>query len=380
MATRRILSTLPRFTSSFSRPTARIQWHDIYRSAQRNSFSNAAANSTRPKPSNTHWQYAWQYGQKRSYGRRPLFNQGQFQTASILFKRWAAQPTFYYQVAAISGGVAVVYIYNLETVAVSGRKRFNVISPEREKQMGQEEYQKVMQQFGNQLMASGSKEHRMVERVLQRLLPHSGLDGENWTVQVIDDPMKNAFVIPGGKVFVFRGILDVCQGEDGLAAVLGHEIAHNVAHHAAERASQSWWLMVLPLVGMFFGIDPGALGSLSQLAFQLPGSRAQELEADYIGLLMMAEACYEPQAAMGLWARMEEEEKKAGGGGGGAGQQLQFMSTHPSNHNRLEKIREWLPKAEDKRVDGGCENVRGYVGGFSQAADLEKFGMSTTWK
>ena len=79
--------------------------------------------------------------------------------------------------------------------------------------MGQQMYQETMQEFGSKILPPSSKEHQMVQRVLDRLVPHSGLEGEAWEIHVIDDPMKNAFVIPGGKVFVFRGILDVCQGE-----------------------------------------------------------------------------------------------------------------------------------------------------------------------
>ena len=78
--------------------------------------------------------------------------------------------------------------------------------------MGQQMYQQTMQEYGNRILPPYSKEHRMVQRVLDRLIPHSGLGDEAWEVHVIDDPMANAFVIPGGKVFVFKGILDVTQG------------------------------------------------------------------------------------------------------------------------------------------------------------------------
>lgn len=210
-----------------------------------------------------------------------------------------------------------------------------------------------MSQFGGKIMPAHTHEHRMVQRVLNRLIPKSGLQDEQWEVHVIDDPMKNAFVIPGGKVFVFKGILDVCQGDDGLAAVLGHEIAHNVAHHAAERMSRSFVFLPLALVASFLlGIDPGIGNFAVNIAFTLPGSRKEEAEADYIGLLMMAESCYDPKAAMGLWARMEEQEQ---------GQTPpQFLSTHPSNHNRLDKIREWLPKAESAQESSDCGVMTGF--------------------
>jgi len=118
---------------------------------------------------------------------------------------------------------------------------------------------------------------------LNRLIPHSGLPAEtnNWEVHVIKDEQKNAFVIPGGKVFVFSGILDVCQGEPGLAAVLGHEIAHNVAHHSAERMSSYVVLMPIAMVGSFL-LGIGDVGDVFtrmvvDLAFMRPGSRKQEV-------------------------------------------------------------------------------------------------------
>lgn len=213
-------------------------------------------------------------------------------------------------------------------------------------------FQQTMQQYGNQLLPAYHPKSRMVRRVLDRLIPHSGLQDEEWEVHVINDPMKNAFVIPGGKVFVFSGILDICQDDDGLAAVLGHEIAHNVAHHAAERMSKSNILLGVVMAGfLLVGIDPGIGNLLTEFAFTRPGSRSQESEADYIGLLMMAESCYRPEAAMELWARMEEEEQSA---------PPQFMSTHPSNHNRLEQIREWLPQAEAKRDGSECSSMNGF--------------------
>ncbi|KAK5118400.1 hypothetical protein LTR62_002914 [Meristemomyces frigidus] len=286
----------------------------------------------------------------RAY-RRQAFNYQNFRTAQSLFSRWAARPTFYRDVGVITAGTGGVYVYNLEAVPVSGRRRFRIIPYSVEAWQGAQMYAQVMQEYQGKLMSPSSKEHKMVERVMERLVPHSGLEGEEWEVHVINDPMKNAFVIPGGKVFVFRGILDVAQGEDGLAAVLGHEIAHNVAHHAAERMSQS--LPVFLLIGVLqaIGIDAGIGSTLLNLAFTLPGSRKQEEEADYIGLMMMSESCYDPKAAMGLWGRMEQEEK---------GAPPQFLSTHPSSHNRLEKIQGWLPRAEEKAEGSGCGRIGGY--------------------
>lgn len=256
-------------------------------------------------------------------------------------------------------------MYNLEEVPVSHRRRFNIVGPAKEAEAGKMMYQQTMQQFGNQILPDSHPKSRMVQRVLNRLIPHSGLEGEQWEVHVINDPMKNAFVIPGGKVFVFSGILDICQDDDGLAAVLGHEIAHNVAHHAAERMSKSNILLGVVMAGfLLIGVDPGIGNVLTEFAFTRPGSRSQESEADYIGLLMMSESCYRPGAAMDLWARMEEEEKNA---------PPQFMSTHPSNHNRLEKIRQWLPEAEAKRDSSECSTTMGFADEFKQTVQRARW-------
>lgn len=168
----------------------------------------------------------------------------------------------------------------IDILQVSHRRRFNIISEEYEQSSGRELYSQVMQQYGNQILSPMHPQHRMVQRVLDRLVPHSGLDEakNQWEVHVIKDPQKNAFVIPGGKVFVFSGILDVCQGEDGLAAVLGHEIAHNVAHHAAERMSSV--VAVLPvavIAGIFMGLGDILPRMAVDLAFLRPGSRNQEV-------------------------------------------------------------------------------------------------------
>ncbi|KAK5174796.1 metalloendopeptidase [Saxophila tyrrhenica] len=314
--------------STFSRTTARprLQWHTPFHRAQ-----------------------------TRAY-RRP-FNYQRFQQSRNLFQRWAARPTFYYEVGGLGGACGGYYIYNLQEVPVSGRKRFNVVSPEFEKKQGQGMYQQVLQEYGKKLMPAYTKEHRQVQRVLDRLVPNSGLEGEEWEIHVIDDPMINAFVVPGGKVFVFRGILDVCQGDDGLAAVLGHEIAHNVAHHAAERMSQFAILAPIGILAwVFAGIDPSIVQFASSLAFTLPGSRRQEEEADYIGLMMMAESCYDPEVAVGFWGRMEKANQ---------GEPPQFLSTHPSSHNRQDKIRGWLPKAADRREQSDC----GIAGAYDSASE-----------
>jgi Zn-dependent protease with chaperone function len=151
-----------------------------------------------------------------------------------LFARWAARPTFYRDVGLLTAGTGTVYVLNLEEVPVSGRRRFNVVSAQMEESLAASTVAEIQQQYGSQILADGDARVRLVRRVLQRLLPYApGVEGLQWEVTVIESPEENAFVVPGGKVFVFTGILDACRDEDSVAAVLGHEIAHVVAHHTA---------------------------------------------------------------------------------------------------------------------------------------------------
>lgn len=303
------------------------------------------------------WQGTWQTYQRRAYSQRP-FQYRRFQQTGSLLRRWAARPTFYYEIGGVGLACGGFYAYNLETVPISGRRRFNIVSYDTEASAGASMYADVMREYGNRLLPPQSREHRMVRRVLDRLIPHAGLENANWEVHVIEDrAQRNAFVIPGGKVFVFTGILDICKDDDGLAAVLGHEIAHNVAHHAAERMSQAGILLPIAILGsLLLGLDVGIGRLLGRLAFELPGSRAQESEADHIGLLIMAQSCFDPTAAARLWEAMEIAEKAQGVS------VPQFISTHPSSHNRLEKIHNWLPDAELQRENSDCASTGSYGG------------------
>lgn len=145
----------------------------------------------------------------------------------------------------------------------------------------------------------------------------------------------NAFVTPGGKLFVFSGLLSVCRNQDALAAVLGHEIAHNTAAHSGERmsagaagwvTSASLFFLIGPLRGLALALIWSAAGGwyLSDLLLQFPMTRTQESEADHIGLMMMAEACYDPREAVGFWRRMNALKEMGGR------EVPEMLSTHPS--------------------------------------------------
>lgn len=170
-----------------------------------------------------------------------------------------------------------------------------------------------------------------------------------WDVTVIkDDKTMNAFALPGGKIAVYTGIFPVAKTEAGLAAVLGHEVIHALARHGAERMSQGKLTnAALEVAGAAIGsggtnpllgqVTMAALGAGAQVGVLLPFSRAHESEADYIGVLLAADAGYDPQESIHLWERMEQ----LSGGGGSA----EFFSTHPGHETRIQRLKKWMSEA-----------------------------------
>ncbi len=171
---------------------------------------------------------------------------------------------------------------------------------------------------------------------------------KEWEVVVFQDNSANAFALPGGKIGVHTGILKVAETDSQLAAVLGHEVGHVMAHHGAERVSQS----VVTQIGMT-GVNAylggramsgesrqlilAALGVGAQVGILLPYSRTHESEADQIGLDLMAQAGFDPKQSVTLWENMI----KASGGKGPP----EFLSTHPSEENRIKNLNHQMPGA-----------------------------------
>ena len=162
-----------------------------------------------------------------------------------------------------------------------------------------------------------------------------------WAVNVIkDDRTKNAWALPGGKIAFYTGIFSEAKNENGLAAIMGHEVVHALARHGAERMStNSAAQLGLSVVTIALGVGPvgGELASQALgIGVLLPFSRSHESEADYIGLLLAAEAGYDPRESVRLWQRMAQSSK---------GAPPEFLSTHPANETRIADLQEWMPEA-----------------------------------
>lgn len=217
----------------------------------------------------------------------------------------------------------VYYVNHLETVPISNRVRFMNTSRRQEVAMGRSAYQEIMHQYGHRILPSSHPTSQFVIKVARKLIAAAGMNHIDWEIHVINDPSLNAFVLPGGKVFVFTGILPIVKDADGMAAVLGHEMAHQIARHSAEKFT---WLKVLMASNFFISIffDPGPLirSLVINYGVLMPFSRSCESEADHIGLLLMAQACYNPEAAISMWERMGRAQKDAPN---------EYLSTHPNN-------------------------------------------------
>jgi len=165
-------------------------------------------------------------------------------------------------------------------------------------------------------------------------------------ILIDDDKIKNAWCMPGGKIAVYTGILEICKNKQGLAAVMGHEIAHAVAKHSVERASRALILNVGTQVADIFsggvisrtsratGVD--VAGMLRTFGIDNPFGRKQESEADYLGLIFSSLAGFDIRESVKIWERMKEAHK---------GEEIpEWMSTHPSALRRIENLKKWIPE------------------------------------
>ncbi|OTB09112.1 hypothetical protein M426DRAFT_316405 [Hypoxylon sp. CI-4A] len=306
----------------------------------------------------------------RNYNHDPHYRLSQAKplVTSDRLKQFARSPSLHTVVVLSFLGAVAFYFANVQTVPVSGRRRFNCFSEETVEAASDAQVKRLLyevERSGGHFLSDWDPRMIMVRRVMRKLIPVSGMGDADWEIRVIEDPhTANAFVLPGGKVFVFSGLIPIARNEDGLAAVLGHEIAHNLAGHVAERMSSQIGVNILLYSLIFLTGGIAILGTqfigsaVLDLLFSRPMGRMQESEADYIGLMMMAEACYNPREALGFWKRMERAQQ---------GEPPEWMSTHPSNFNRIQKINEWMPKALEKMQDSDCKGTAAFADLFRRA-------------
>jgi predicted Zn-dependent protease len=230
-------------------------------------------------------------------------------------------------------------------LALSSCAGFNAFTPQQGMAMGLTAYEEIL--HDEQLIQSG-QQHAMVLEVTNRLVAAARAESPDlvdlfeWHVELIDNAETlNAFCLPGGKMAVYTGILQVTESPTGLAVVMGHEIAHATQRHGTRAVTRA------NMIGFGLTIAEGLLSEQGTPAYaaaiaqggaalvQLSYGRDAELEADEVGLRIMARAGYDPREAVAFWGRMAALS--------GAGGQIEFLSTHPSNANRIQQIESLLP-------------------------------------
>lgn len=262
------------------------------------------------------------------------------------------------------------YFSNQGTVPLTGRKQVVGISPHEELLLGLQSYQTILHQSDT---ISDGPQLNLIRSIGRRLAAVSEAEGFEWEFNLLNSPEVNAFCLPGGKVAVYSGILPIAQNPDGLAVIMGHEISHAIARHGAERMAHEQLAQIgqLALGAAVSEMDNtqqravlGAFGIGAQFGVLLPFSRSHESEADYMGLLFMSRACFNPEEAPRFWERMMRAQSSKGA-------PPEFLSTHPSDQRRIEQLREWMPQALAER-EKYCSKGSGVLDAESEKSHAEK--------
>ncbi len=238
--------------------------------------------------------------------------------------------------------------------AVTGRKQLKLFPESALREQALTEYRSFLSQ-SKVLSENVNKDAEMVKRVGTRIAKAitdyytskglaKELEGYEWDFNLVNDKQVNAWCMPGGKVVVYTGLLEITQNEAALAVVMGHEITHAVAHHGNERISQVAIAQGLEIAGNIFtsgnqkanGIFNNIFAPAAQVGVLLPNSRNQEYEADKLGLDFCAMAGYNPREAVPFWKRMSQA---------GGQKPPEFLATHPSDENRIAKLEAHMEEA-----------------------------------
>ncbi len=249
--------------------------------------------------------------------------------------------------------ILLLFVASCAIVPFTGRKQFTAIPVSQMVSLSADSYSQVLkdnklsqnQKYISSVRQVGSRLTAAVEKYMKANGMEASLEGYSWQFNVLASDQMNAWCMPGGQIAFYEGIMPVCADDNGIAVVMGHEIAHAIAQHGNERMSQQ---LVVQMGGMALSealqsqkestqqIALLAFGVGSTLGVELPYSRTHESEADELGLYFMAMAGYDPRTAPAFWERMQAQ---------GSARMPEFLSTHPEPANRIKAINRHMAKA-----------------------------------
>lgn len=250
-------------------------------------------------------------------------------------------------IAALVGSVLIAACATSPT----GRTQLILVSNDEMEKMGAQAFSQMQEENEVARNTPAARYVECVSRALTRVIAPD----QAWEVRTFESDAINAFALPGGKIGVYTGLIDIADNQHQLAAVVGHEIAHVLANHSAARVSNQLAAQLgASVVSSATGVNPELIGMGAQVLLLMPYGRADESEADVLGLRYMAEAGFDPTAAPALWVNMAKAKD---------GQAPpEFLSTHPSNQSRIENLRsrldEVMPLYRQARAQGRTPNCQ----------------------
>jgi len=261
-------------------------------------------------------------------------------------RTWVGSPStkllFFRRIFLLSlqgvGGSGSLWAFNVEVTPYTERNRVITMSKGDELALGKAALTQILKGHEGSFISQDTELYRAIADVCSRIIKVADRPDLEWEVFVIKSNMANAFVLPGGKIFVFTGLLAYTPTPDALAAVLGHEVAHVLARHSAET------MTLLSLLNGFLIVVRGIFGEtitgnwstfFSNALVNLAFSRKMEHEADQIGMVLMTKANFNPTHSLIVWERFSQSEENAP-------PDIPFLRTHPPSGERLIAISEWV--------------------------------------
>ena len=258
------------------------------------------------------------------------------------------------KVAAFSAALLIAGCQSVSTTSSGAigvdrnQRMFSMLSEQEVNKMSEQAYTETLQQARKEkVLNTDSAEVQRLRKIGDDLVAHVGVFRPDatrwhWEINLIKSDQLNAYCMPGGKIMFYTGIIEKLNLNDNeIAAIMGHEMAHALREHGREAMSQAYALeMGKNTLGIILGVSRETMllgGALANYALTLPNSRVNEVEADLIGLELMARAGYNPKAAITLWEKMDKASQS---------QPPEFMSTHPAHDTRISGLQANLHKVQ----------------------------------